>query len=102
MPAMRLERASTAPRSRGSIGQFAHGASVRALPNGLISQTSPNSLRQDWPNVHAFRRKGVRHMNRYQTVRPEQKYTAKQFDMEFPDEDSCLEYVKEQRWPDGR
>ena len=41
-------------------------------------------------------------MNRYQTVRPEQKYTAKQFEVEFPDEDACLEYVKEQRWPDGR
>lgn len=41
-------------------------------------------------------------MNRYQTVRPEQKYTAKQFDLEFPDEDACFEYVKEQRWPDGR
>ena len=41
-------------------------------------------------------------MNRSQVVRPDQKYTAKQFDLEFPDEDSCLEYVKERRWPDGR
>jgi transposase len=41
-------------------------------------------------------------MNRYQSVKPEQKYTVKQFDREFPDEDSCLEYVKERRWPDGR
>jgi transposase len=41
-------------------------------------------------------------VNRYQTVRPEQKYTAKQFDLEFPDEDSCLEYIKDKRWPDGR
>ena len=41
-------------------------------------------------------------MNRFQTVRPEQKYTAKQFDLEFPDEDACLEFLKEQRWPDGR
>ena len=41
-------------------------------------------------------------MNRYQSVKPEQKYTVKQFDHEFPDEDSCLEYVKERRWPDGR
>jgi transposase-like protein len=40
-------------------------------------------------------------MNRYQTVRPEQKYTAKQFDGEFPDEDSCLEYVMQKRWPGG-
>jgi transposase len=41
-------------------------------------------------------------MNRYQTVPKEQKYTATQFDSEFPDEDACLEYVKERRWPDGR
>ena len=41
-------------------------------------------------------------MNRFQTVKPAQKYTVKQFQLEFPDEDSCLEYVKEQRWPDGR
>jgi transposase len=41
-------------------------------------------------------------MNRYQTVKPEQKYTASQFDQEFPDEDACLEFLKEQRWPDGR
>jgi transposase len=41
-------------------------------------------------------------VNRYQTVKPEQKDTVKQFDREFPDEDSCLEYVKDKRWPDGR
>lgn len=41
-------------------------------------------------------------MNRYQTVKPEQKYTAKQFEVEFPDEDACLEFLKEQRWPAGR
>jgi hypothetical protein len=35
-------------------------------------------------------------MNRWQTVKPEQKYTAKQFDRDLPDEDACLEYVKEQ------
>ncbi len=40
-------------------------------------------------------------MNRYQTVRPEQKYTAKQFDRQLPDEDACLEYVKERRFPGG-
>jgi transposase len=40
-------------------------------------------------------------MNRYQTVKPEQKYTIKQFEKEFPDEDSCLEYVKERRFPGG-
>jgi transposase-like protein len=41
-------------------------------------------------------------MNRWQTVKPEQKYTARQFDRDLRDEDACLEYVKEQRWPDGR
>jgi len=40
-------------------------------------------------------------MNRYQTIKPEQKYTAKRFEAEFPTEDSCLEYVKEQRFPGG-
>jgi transposase len=40
-------------------------------------------------------------MNRYQTVKPQQKYTVKQFDREFPDDDSCLEYVMQQRWPNG-
>jgi transposase len=40
-------------------------------------------------------------MNRYQTVRPEQKYTVKQFDKEFPDDDACLEKIKEWRFPDG-
>lgn len=41
-------------------------------------------------------------MNRYQTVRLEQKYTAKNFDAQFPTDDACLEFVKNQRWPDGR
>lgn len=40
-------------------------------------------------------------MNRYQTVKPEQKYTVRQFDREFPTEDACLEYVKERRFPGG-
>ena len=40
-------------------------------------------------------------MNRYQTVRPQQKYTVKDFDREFPTEDACLEYVKERRFPGG-
>ena len=30
-----------------------------------------------------------------------QKYTLTQFNSEFPDDDACLEYVKEQRWPVG-
>lgn len=40
-------------------------------------------------------------MNRYQTIPKEQKYTAKRFEAEFPTEDSCLEYVKERRFPGG-
>ncbi len=40
-------------------------------------------------------------MNRYQTVRPEQKYTAKMFEREFPTEDACLQYVFERRFPGG-
>lgn len=38
-------------------------------------------------------------MNRRQTVPPQQKYTVKQFEQEFPTEDSCLAYVMEKRWP---
>src|ERR1700678_4022041 len=41
-------------------------------------------------------------MNRRQTVPPQQKYTVKQFEQEFPTEDSCLEYLKEKRWPGGK
>jgi transposase len=41
-------------------------------------------------------------MNRRQTVPRQQKYTIKDFEHEFPTEDSCLEYVKESRWRDGR
>ena len=41
-------------------------------------------------------------MNRRQTIPAQQKYTIQDFDREFPTEDSCLEYVKEKRWPDGR
>ena len=33
-------------------------------------------------------------MNRYQTVKPEQKYTAKMFEREFPTED-CLPRVRQ-------
>ncbi len=40
-------------------------------------------------------------MNRYQTVKPEQKYTAKMFEREFPSEDACLHYVFERRFPGG-
>jgi len=41
-------------------------------------------------------------MNRWQVVPKAQKYTAKQFDVEFPTDDACLEYVMEQRWPGGK
>lgn len=36
-----------------------------------------------------------------QTIPAELRYTVKDFNLEFPDDDSCLEHVKEQRWPDG-
>lgn len=29
------------------------------------------------------------------------RYTIKHFNAEFPDDNACLEFVKEQRWPDG-
>ena len=41
-------------------------------------------------------------MNRRQTVPPQQKYTTKDFDREFPTEDSCLEAIKEWRWKGGK
>jgi transposase-like protein len=41
-------------------------------------------------------------MNRRQTVPPQQKYTAKDFEREYPTEDSCLEAIKEWRWPEGK
>jgi transposase-like protein len=37
-----------------------------------------------------------------QSVPGYQKYTFKDFDTEFPNDDACLEFIKEQRWPDGR
>jgi transposase-like protein len=40
-------------------------------------------------------------MNRWQVVPKAQKYTAKMFDVEFPTDDACLEYVMEKRWPNG-
>lgn len=30
-----------------------------------------------------------------------QKYTKKMFDAQFPDDDACLEYIKNARWPSG-
>jgi transposase len=40
-------------------------------------------------------------MNRRQTIPKELRYTVDQFNAEFPDDDSCLEYIKEQRFPGG-
>src|SRR5712692_2837925 len=30
-----------------------------------------------------------------------EKYTVRDFDRQFPDDDSCLEWLKDSRWPDG-
>src|SRR5258706_12140393 len=38
---------------------------------------------------------------RNNVLRRAQKYTLNQFNPDFPDDDSCLECMKEQRWPDG-
>jgi len=40
-------------------------------------------------------------MNRRQTIPKELRYTVDQFYSDFPDDDACLEYLKEQRWPAG-
>jgi transposase len=40
-------------------------------------------------------------MNRRQTIPKHLRYTINQFDKDFPTDDACLEYVKEQRWPNG-
>jgi transposase len=40
-------------------------------------------------------------MNRRQAIPPEQKYTIKQFQAEFPDDDACLEYQMQKRFPGG-
>lgn len=38
---------------------------------------------------------------RNNVLRKAQKYTVTDFNREFPDDDACLEYVKEQRFPGG-
>ncbi|MGA2849301.1 MAG: IS1595 family transposase [Terracidiphilus sp.] len=40
-------------------------------------------------------------MNKWQVVPKGQRYTAKQFDVEFPSDDACLEYLMQRRWPKG-
>ena len=41
-------------------------------------------------------------MNRRQTVPPQQKYTLKDFELEYPDDDACLEQVMQWRFPEGK
>jgi transposase len=36
-----------------------------------------------------------------QSIPQHLRYTVTQFNLEFPNDDACLEYIKEQRWPDG-
>ena len=40
-------------------------------------------------------------MNRRQTIPKHLRYTVNDFNAEFPNDDSCLEYIKEQRFPGG-
>jgi len=40
-------------------------------------------------------------MNRRQTIPPQQKYTVKQFQSEYPNDNACLEYLMEKRFPGG-
>jgi transposase len=40
-------------------------------------------------------------MNRRQTIPKELRYTVEQFNAEFPDDNACLECIKEQRFPGG-
>ena len=40
-------------------------------------------------------------MNRRQTIPKHLRYTVQQFNTEFPNDDACLEHIKEQRWPKG-
>jgi transposase-like protein len=36
-----------------------------------------------------------------QSIPKELRYTVADFNREFPNDDACLEHIKEQRWPDG-
>ena len=40
-------------------------------------------------------------MNRRQTIPKELRYTRNQFDNDFPNDDVCLEQIKQSRWPNG-
>src|SRR5713226_3777893 len=36
-----------------------------------------------------------------QSIPKELRYTVRDFNAEFPNDDACLDYIKEQRWPSG-
>src|SRR5262249_4520826 len=36
-----------------------------------------------------------------QSIPPELRYTINDFNLEFPDDNACLEHIKEERWPNG-
>jgi transposase len=40
-------------------------------------------------------------IGRKQSIPAHLRYTVSDFNKEFPTDDACLEYIKEQRWPDG-
>jgi transposase-like zinc ribbon protein len=40
-------------------------------------------------------------MKAKRSIPKELRYTLRDFNAEFPDDDACLEYIKEQRWPRG-
>jgi len=40
-------------------------------------------------------------MDRRQTIPKELRFTVEDFHRRFPDDDSCLEFLKEKRWPNG-
>lgn len=41
------------------------------------------------------------HINTPQSIPKALRYTIDDFNKEFPTDDSCLEYIKEERWPNG-
>src|SRR5947209_10190545 len=40
-------------------------------------------------------------MKTKQSIPKELRYTVRDFNSEFPDDDACLEYIKNERWPGG-
>src|SRR5260370_8273811 len=41
------------------------------------------------------------HRGRYQTIPKHLRYTVNDFNNQFPDDEACLEFLKEQRYPNG-